>query len=196
MTAKEFWDFCHLPENETRSFELVRGEVVELSRPTKKHGRVYVNIAFALESYARRVNIGYVVSNDSGVILEEDPDTVVGPDVAFYTDANKFDDMHPKWGEEPPILAVEVLSPNDKVSKTNSKMADYLKNRVKLVWLVDYEERKVTVFRPDWRLDVLGENQELTGNSVLPGFSCHVGDFFRMPGETTPSPAPPVPPSA
>ncbi len=38
MTAEEFFDWVHLPENHNRCVELVRGEVIELPRPTKRHG--------------------------------------------------------------------------------------------------------------------------------------------------------------
>src|SRR5690242_528255 len=82
MTADEFYDFVERPENRARSFELVRGEVIEVSRPTRIHGRVCINTGFELEKYARKRKKGYVVSNDSGVILENDPDTVRCPDVA------------------------------------------------------------------------------------------------------------------
>jgi hypothetical protein len=35
------------------------------------------------------------------VILERDPDTVRGPDVALYEDASSFAELHPKYGEVP-----------------------------------------------------------------------------------------------
>lgn len=190
MTAEVFWDFCHLPENENKFLELVRGEVVELSRPTKRHGIVTSRITRLLDEYAERVDKGYVASNDSGVILERDPDSVVGPDVAYYTDAETFAEVHPKWGEAPPVLAVEVLSPNDKPSKVNAKVADYLANGVRLVWLVDYEERKVTVYRPGQSLRVLDEKTELTGDPELPGFRCPIERVFRLPAERTGDPPP------
>jgi Uma2 family endonuclease len=192
MTAGQFWDYCQLPENQNRWLELVRGEVIEVPRPTRRHGVVALEIGYLLRKYVEQIGRGYVASNDSGVILEEEPDTVVGPDVAYYTDANTFDELHPKWGEEPPLLAVEVLSPNDKPSKVNEKIADYLRNGVKMVWLVDYENRKVTVYRPDRSLVVLSENHELFGDEVLPGFTCRVGDFFRLPGDRLAKPIPPT----
>lgn len=195
MTADEFWEFCQRPENENKLFELIRGEVVELPRPNKKHGYLSGNIARVIGNYSFQVGVGYMTSNDTGVLLEEDPDTVVGPDVAYYTDANTFDELHPKWGEEPPVLAVEVLSPNDKMSRVNAKVRDYLANGVKLVWLVDPDERKVTVYRPDRSLDVLDESAELTGGDDLPGFTCRVADLFLMPGDgPPPQPAPPPTP--
>jgi hypothetical protein len=35
MTAEEFFEFVHRPENANRWFELVRGEVIELPPPMK-----------------------------------------------------------------------------------------------------------------------------------------------------------------
>jgi Uma2 family endonuclease len=181
MTAAEFWDYCQLPENRNRWLELHRGKVVEMCRSTRKHGIVASNVSFELQTYSRRTGTGYIATNDSGVILEEDPDTVVGPDVAFYTDATNFADVHPKWGEEPPLVAVEVLSPNDKPSKVNEKVRDYLKNGVRLVWLVDPEEEKVTTYSATRPLELLDIHSELTGEDVLPGFMCKVSDLFRLP---------------
>jgi Uma2 family endonuclease len=192
MTVDEFWDFVHRPDNQDRDFELIRGEVVEVSRPTKPHGAVTLNVALELGLYARGVGRGYLVT-ESGVVLEEDPGTVVGPDVAYYTDANRFEDLHPKWGDIPPVLVVEVSSPNDRPGRTNAKIQEYLTNGVKIVWQVDYEERNVTVYRPNQNMEVIREGGELTGGDDLPGLSIKVADIFKLPGDRPPAPAkPPV----
>jgi Uma2 family endonuclease len=190
MTADEFWEFVHRPENEDRDFDLIRGEVVEVSRPTTPHGVVASLVAFELQLYARGTRKGYVVTNDSGVVLGKKPDSVVGPDVAYFVDAGKFEDLHPKWAETPPVLVVEVLSPNDVPSEVNEKIEVYLKNGVKVLWLVDYARRNVTIYRPDKTLTVVKEGGELTGGDDLPGLSIKVADIFKLPGERTPPPPP------
>src|SRR5437588_95224 len=149
MTADEFCDWVHRPENANKWFELVRGEVIELPPPMKRHGVAAGNFARLIGNFLCQRRKGYLTSNDSGVILERDPDTVRGPDVAVYEDAQTWAELHPKYGEVPPVLAVEVLSPNDKVNKVNRKIADYLRAGVGLVWLADPEERTVTVYRRD-----------------------------------------------
>lgn len=191
FSIDEFWDFVNRPENVERFFELRHGEVIELSRPTSPHGIVSSAVATELTQYARRVRRGFVTSNDSGVVLSEKPGTVVGPDVAYFTDTNKFDNVTPKWAETPPVLAVEVLSPNDKMSEVNEKIAEYLLSGVKVVWLADYEQKKVTVYRPDRGLTVLKGETELTGGEELPGFTCIVADLFRLPGDYS-APQPPA----
>src|SRR5262249_29769272 len=154
------------------------GEVIELPAPKKPHGRVCMRIGFVLETYVCQRGYGYITSNDSGVLLERDPDTVRGPDVALYEDANSFEELHPKLGEVPPSLAVEVLSPSDRASKIQAKIVDYLRNGVPLVWVVDYEDRTVTVYRPDRGPVELKADQELMAEDILPGFRCKISDFF------------------
>jgi Uma2 family endonuclease len=191
MTADEFCEWVHRPENTDKWFELVRGEVIELPPPVRPHGVVCMNVARLLSLHTFQRGKGYVAVNDSSVILERDPDTVRGPDVALYEDADTFDELHPKYGEVPPRVAVEVLSPNDRVNKVLRKITDYLTNGVELVWLVDPEDRCVTVYRPDKRPYVLNSDQELTGDDVLPDFRCPVADCFRLPGDKPKPAAPP-----
>jgi len=183
MTAEEFCDWVQLPENANKWFELVRGEVIELPSPRKIHGVVCVNVVTELNLYVRQRRKGYITSNDSGVILERDPDTVRGPDVALYEDASKFADLHPKYGEVPPRLAVEVLSPDDKAKHVTRKITDYLNNGVDLVWLIDPEDRTVTVYRRERGQYLLKVDEELTGDDVLPDFRCKIADFFYLPAE-------------
>jgi Uma2 family endonuclease len=191
MTAEEFYDWVHQPENANKWFELVRGEVIELPPPMKRHGIVVINGGRLLSNFTFQRNKGYVTGNDAGVILERDPDTVRGPDVAVYEDAESFEETHPKYGEVPPRLAVEVLSPNDRADRIQRKITDYLRNGVELIWVVDPEDRTVTVYRPDNGPRVLQEQDEVTGEDVLPGFRCAVADFFLIPGKQPPPPPPP-----
>jgi Uma2 family endonuclease len=188
MTAAEFYEFVNRPQNEDKLFELVRGEVIELSRPNQVHGTVASNVVFELKTFARRVRRGNVVGNDSGVILEEDPDTVVGPDVAYFTDSSTYGEIPDGWAEVPPLLAVEVLSPSDRPGKTNAKVRDYLDNGVRVVWVIDCDERNVTVFRPAKPLEVVNETGELTGGEEMPDFRCPVRNFFVADGEAAPAP--------
>jgi len=64
MTAEEFYEWTHRPENRDRRFELERGEIIEVSRPGKQHGLICANIAGVLWTFAKRRKKGYVCSND------------------------------------------------------------------------------------------------------------------------------------
>src|SRR5438874_3942726 len=108
MTAAEFFDWTHRPENRDRHFELERGKVVEMSRPGERHGFICGNVTRILGNFTFQRRKGYVCSNDTGVILERNPDTVRGPDVQLYDDIRRYDELTPRYSERVPKLAVEV----------------------------------------------------------------------------------------
>jgi Uma2 family endonuclease len=141
------------------------------------------NAAWLLGNYRRTRRKGYVCTNDTGLILERDPDTVRGADVALYDEQRRYEDLHPKYSERLPKLAVEVMSPNDSLDKMRRRATQFLAKGVSLVWLVDPQARNVTVFRPGQEPVVLEANDELTGMDVLPDFHCHVAEFFVVSGE-------------
>ena len=183
MTAEEFYEWVHRPENSQGFFELERGEVVEMPPPHKYHGRVCAKVVAILESYAARVGKGYPVCNDAGFILETDPDTVRGPDVSFYEDDQTAETMDRRYTTRPPKLAVEVLSPNDTPNKVTKRVVQFVARGVALVWVIDPEVRSVAVYHQAKLPRVLDEADELDGNDVLLDFRCRVSEFFAMPGK-------------
>ena len=83
-------------------------------------------------------------------------------------------------------VAAEVLSPSDRRRDVLEKVADYLSGGVKAVWLADYEEGFVTVFRSTAVPKIFGNTATLTGDDYLPDFSCSVAKLFLFPGEPRP----------
>ena len=182
MSADEFFDFVHRPENRDRCFELESGELIESSRPGERHGLVCANVVFELSVHVRRRGQGYVCSNDTGLILEHDPDTVRGPDVVLYTQSMQYDQLNRKYSEQPPTLAVEVLSPNASFGRVTRRVSQLLRHGVGMVWLVEPEARTVTVYRDGAVPVVFDDSEELAVEDLLPGFRCKVADLFHLPG--------------
>lgn len=177
MTAEEFCDFVHRPENDFRFFELVRGEVIEMPPPKKRHGVVTARMHRLLANYACESRSYYTECNDAGVVLERGPDTVRGPDISLFAGEYEEDELD-FYSKSPPLLAVEVQSPEDKKKQVAQKIQDYLNNSVQLVWVADPVKRTVTVYRLNREPVVLTEESEITGEDVFPGFCCKVADFF------------------
>src|SRR5262245_35855048 len=186
MTAEQFFDWVHLPQNADRRFELERGRVVEMSRPGERHGIVCVNVGYVLAGYIRRRRKGFACGNDTGVIWEDDPATVRGPDLLFYDVNCRFRDTNPRYSDEVPTLIVEVLSPNDRPNQVTRRITQFLRWGVRLAWVIDPEDQTVSVHRPGREAEVLDATQELTGDDVLPDFRCAIAEFFYTPADEPP----------
>ena len=186
MTAEEFFAWVTVPENRDLHVELEQGEIMEMPPPGKYHGFVCGNVAGILREYAIRRRRGYVCTNDAGLIVERDPDTVRGPDVTFYDDQQTAETMDRQFAERPPVLAVEVLSPNDRMHRTVLRISQMLQLGVQMMWVVDPETRDVSVYRPDRTPRVVQAGEELTGADVLPDFRCRTVDLFQLPRQTPP----------
>ncbi|MBV9122317.1 MAG: Uma2 family endonuclease [Planctomycetes bacterium] len=182
MTAEEFHEWSCRPENQDKVYELERGEPVEMPPPSEQHGVVCALVAHLLWKFIFQRGYGYVCSNDTGLLVAEDPDTVRGPDLMLFGEARRLEDLSRQFVARVPQLVVEVLSPSDQTGKVMRRLSQYLKRGVPLVWLVDPEVRIVTVYRPGREHQVVEETEELTGEEVLPGFRCRVAELFALPG--------------
>jgi len=184
LTADEFYEWVHRDENWGRFFELERGEVVELPPPVEVHGVVCGNVGRILGNFSFRRKRGYVATNDTGVILERDPDTVRAIDVSLYDEVRTFDRLARKYATRLPKLAVEVLSPEDRPGKIARRVMEFLQKGIPLIWVVDPEARNVTAYQRRKAPYVVEEGGIVTGHDVLPDLRCRVADFFELPGRS------------
>ena len=182
MTADEFYEWSNHPDNDDKSYELERGEVVTISRTGKRHGLVCANVTHMLGTYTAQRKKGYVCSNNTGVIVEHDPDTVRGPDVMLFEDAARIEDVDLKYGEKPPVLAVEVLSPNDTTGKIMRRIREQQRFGIRLIWVLDPDARNVIVYQAGKEDKVVEEAEELTGEDVLSDLRVRVVELFALPG--------------
>ena len=159
--------------------ELIRGVLCEMPPPGIRHGKICLKVGAILLSFVERQNLGTVVSNDAGVWLERNPDTVRGPDVSFFSDEHMpLDSDIPGYAEVIPDLVVEVRSPNDSLSELHDKALMWLSYGAHLVWVVVPETRTVDVYRSSRDISTVSEGGELQGGDVLPGFRCELEDIF------------------
>src|SRR5262245_66556947 len=108
MTADEYWEWCQQPENAGKRAELVRGEIVEMPSPGERHALLCAWIAHLLWGYAARRGRGAVGANDMGLIVEEEPATVRGPDVVLFGESIPLAQANPRHSRRIPELIVEV----------------------------------------------------------------------------------------
>src|SRR5262249_11807595 len=177
ITADEFLEW---PDEPGSHQELIRGEVVLTELPGCRHGAVTAEVGCLLGNYIAAMRLGANSGAGTGFILEHDPDTVRGPDLAFVRSERLAAITNPdKYVPFAPDLAVEVISPNDRDDEVQEKVQLWLRAGALLVWTVDPESRTVTVYRRETDPVTLAEDETIRGGDVVPGFECRVSDFFR-----------------
>jgi Uma2 family endonuclease len=175
-TAEEIAD---LPDDGFR-YALIRGELYRMPPTKPRHGRIVAMVARFIGNFVDEHDLG-VVYDQSGFFFERDPDTVLGPDLAFVQAAHVPADEN-AYPEVPPDLVVEVISPSDSGPSLEEKVAIYLQAGVRLVWAIDSARRRAHVYRPDGTRRILGEDDALDGEDVLPGFTLPLARLFAPPG--------------
>jgi Uma2 family endonuclease len=175
MTAEELWQ---LVERNPQSYELVEGELIEMTPPGGIHGKTTVRLVVLLQNFVSSNQLGEVLV-ETGFLLTAQPDTVRSPDVSFIA-AKKIpaEGLPDGYISGAPDLAIEVVSPNDTASMIQDKVQDYLIHGTQLVWVVYPQQRMITVYHPDGTARTLGEAETLSGEAVVPGFSCQVSEIF------------------
>ncbi len=161
-----------------KSTELVRGQLIVREPPSAYHGHVAGKLFFLLGQHVYPRNLGWLFSQDTGFRIASNPDTVRAPDVAFASRERIPVLQRRGYGAFAPDLVAEVLSPDDRPGEVLSKVGDWLAAGVKLVFVIDPDRREARVYRADGTQAVVGDNDTLDGEDVLPGFACRLGDFL------------------
>src|SRR5262245_16861866 len=142
ITAEEFARMPDPPDGSKQ--ELVRGVIVTMPPPGGRHGLCCSRVDRRLGNFVDEHQFGHVLANDTGFLTERAPDTVRAADVSFWS-KQRLPDVPEGHIEIPPDLAVEVVSPSDHYSQVQRKVGEYFRAGVRMVWVVDPEDRSVTV---------------------------------------------------
>jgi Uma2 family endonuclease len=176
-------DLLAMPDD-GKDYELVDGELVERNMgwyATWIGGRLYK----LLTNYCDDKGLGWTAPGDASYqCFPDDPKKVRKADVSFIRIERLSPGQEPQGHcRIPPDLAVEVVSPNDLYSEVEAKVGEYLGAGVRLVWVIDPPTRSVRVHRANGTVADLEEEDELSGEEVIPGFRCRVGELFAAPTE-------------
>jgi Uma2 family endonuclease len=173
MTADDLWQ---LPD-EGLHHELVRGELRAMAPPGEEHGWLTANLVTPLATHVRAHGLGRVYG-ELGCKLERDPDTVRAPDVAFIRQERLAAPPQPGYWLGAPDLVVEVVSPHDRYSDVDEKVATWLAHGTRMVLVVNPRWQSILVYRPDRPLRLLTEDDSLDGEDVVPGWQLPVRAIF------------------
>jgi Uma2 family endonuclease len=160
-------------------WELIDGELVEMSPSADEPSAIGATITGMLWSFARPRRLGRVYNAEGGFVLFSDRETVRAPDVAFVrAERMPRGEARKHFARMAPDLAVEVLSPTDRISELLAKVQMYQESGVPLIWVVDPDLETITVIARDNPTVILNSSDDLDGGEILPGFSVTVAEIF------------------
>ena len=168
MTLEEFL------ASDIDGYEYVKGELVPMPSPSLGHAKISARITHYLFTYVSENDLGEVYV-EGGFQVE---DRGMKPDVAFISTAHLPEDES-KGSPIPPDFAIEVLSPTDIHRRVVEKVQAYLDAGTQMVWVVESVMKTVTVYRSTTDIKIFTDTDTLTGEDVVPGFSCRVAQLFE-----------------
>jgi Uma2 family endonuclease len=161
LTVEEF-----LALYEGKPYELVNGEVREVSPTAEEHGAITTRAIAYLFNFVRPRNLGEVYSSETGFVLLNDARR--GADAAFVSMNNlKRIKNRSKFVPFAPDLAVEVISASEKPAEVSSKVNLYLQSGTRIVWVIYPDTKEVWVYRANGTYTVLQEGT-LEGEDLFP----------------------------
>jgi len=162
------------------NFELDNGRLVAMAPPGDVHGVVQGRIVRQFLNQGEDKGLG-TARTESGVILWRNPDRLVGPDAAFIANKSLPVRRSPEgYLETIPELVVEILSKNDSAERLARKTADYLRAGVEVVWIADPQSKTITAHTRDGQPQVFGPQDDLTAETIIPGFRVRVAELFEV----------------
>jgi Uma2 family endonuclease len=171
-------EFLRLPEIDEHPYlEYSDGRIEAKVSPQGKHSSIETKLSAHLDAYSERRGLG-------GAFVELRC-TFAGrsmiPDIVFLREEHIETDETGEIKDEnlrPPDIHVEIVSPDQSISKCREKLVFSTANGCPLGWLIDPGRKKVEVYRPGLPVERLPGDAAVAGSPVLPGYRLRLSKLF------------------
>lgn len=174
LTIEHFEEFAQRPENADRLLEFIDGEIIEKVPGTTQSSQIPLWLAATVIAFCLQHNIPCHVSGADGTyrILGND----IAPDFAYKP--TPMTGAYPD--PEPPVWAVEVISPSEKRKYIEAKRDKYIAAGI-LLWQIYQDDLSVIVYSKGQKEGVrYGVEDTITVGDILPGLTIAVKDIFKL----------------
>lgn len=179
LSDEQFTALCQA--NDTLRFERSPEGFLMVMEPTDGYsGNRNVKLSTELEIWNRNQESGIVFDSSTGFSLPNN--AIYSPDAAWVA-KERWESLTEQQKEKfPPIcpdFIIELKSNTDYIKGLQQKMQHYLDCGCKLAWLIDPYSEKVYIYAQNQELTIVSFEEELDGNTVLPGFKLHLATLFK-----------------
>ena len=170
LTDEQFFQLCQ--NNRDYQFERTAlGELIIMAPTGSETSKRNMDLSYQLRAWSRQNNLGVAFDSSGGFTLPNGADR--SPD-ASWVKKERWDALTPEQKDSfaplCPDFVVELRSKTDSLKKLQDKMQEYIDNGARLGWLIDRQNRRVEIYRPDREVEIIENPATLSGEDVLPGF--------------------------
>lgn len=169
-TSDDFFDLCAI----NRDMKLERkstGEIIIRHPAGGITGSRNLGIGAQLWYWNEQAELGIAFDSSTGFTLDNGADR--SPDAAWICQV-RWDTLTPNQRQKfvllCPDFVIELHSPSDNLKPLQEKMVEYIANGTLLGWLINPQKCQVEIYRPNMKVEVLNNPQELIGDPELSGF--------------------------
>ena len=178
LTDEQFFQLCQ--NNRDYQFErTASGELIIMPPTGSETSRRNIDISYQLRAWSRQNNLGVAFDSSGGFTLPNGADR--SPD-ASWVKKERWDALTPEQKDSfaplCPDFVVELRSKTDSLKKLQEKMQEYIDNGARLGWLIDRQNRRVEIYRPDREIEIIQNPATLSGEDVLPGFVLDLAEII------------------
>ena len=170
MDDHAFFAFCQ----QNRDWRIERtseGDLIIMPPTGGTTGQINFNLTGLFSAWVRNDGTGIGFDSSTGFTLPNGAER--SPDLAWVRRSRWEALTEEERMEFPPLcpdFVVEIRSPSDRLAPLQAKMQEYIDNGAQLGWLLDPQEKKVYVYRPNVPVEMLTQPQTLSGEPILHGF--------------------------
>ncbi|MCE7948412.1 MAG: Uma2 family endonuclease [Chloroflexi bacterium CFX4] len=180
-----------LERSTEKRFELIDGEVYEMSPSVLKHSlliralfRALDNLVLAGDQWESFSETTFIPPDQSAANWLADslvPDVALFDKAAFAEWRANTTDADSRPIALIPALVAEVLSPTDRQSVVARKIQRYLALGVRLIWTIDPQVEQVTVYtHGSNQATLLSAADTISAGDLLPDFRLSLATFFNL----------------
>jgi len=169
LTDEQFFKLCQ--QNRDLKFErTAEGKIIVMPPTGWGTGNRNVELSFQLQAWSRSNDLGIAFDSSTGFIL---PNRAIHSPDAAWVRRDRIEAINPnpdKFLPLAPDFVVELMSASDMLEDVHAKMREYIKNGVRLGWLINPTQQVVEIYRQRREVEVLPSPTTLSGEDILPGF--------------------------
>jgi len=170
MDEEQFFEFCQL-NREWRIERSAEGDLEVMVPTGGETSNRNSHLNYQLTGWTLRDGMGVAFDSNGGFILPNG--AMRSPDASWVERerlANLTAEQKQRFLPLCPDFVIELRSPSDPLSTIEAKMREYIENGARLGWLLDPEERKAHIYRPDEQTRTLDKPEKISGDPILPSF--------------------------